>query len=373
VALTTVACSAATPGQPHAAITVTSSASERESAPPTSTSAAPGPTARTDPPPTAGPATGGVAFLRLVQHLVDARRQPVNDLSTAMKAGDVAKTTASARKLRDAEYAFAVAARQVTVTPTARNDLYTVLRDENTLIGDLDKAAAATTMAQFNKAYSAVGIDAPKMSTAAMTVLTDLDVATTHPAAHLAPHDLPPAVQPVTNSRLFSAEGSAATYTSAGYRLSVSGRTGSVQEDLSRPVHLGDTSVTADVTMTGPATTAYVACRSSGGGTAAGRGYYLGITNDGSFYVQLIDTDTHAVVNLAGGSSPAIKTGNGAKNVIRGDCIGHYLTLFANSQPLMQVYDDRLDRGNAGIAMSAAGGPGTVEYTGFSVFGTAAG
>ena len=136
-------------------------------------------------------------------------------------------------------------------------------------------------------------------------------------------------------------------------------------------MHLGDTSITADVTMTGPAATAYVACRSSGTGTAAGRGYYFGVGNDGSFYIQFIDTDAQAVINLAGGSSPAIKTGNAARNVLRADCIGQYLTLFANSQPLMQVYDDRLDSGNAGVGISESSGSGTVEYASFSVLGTA--
>jgi hypothetical protein len=226
-------------------------------------------------------------------------------------------------------------------------------------------------MADFQKAYSAIATDAPKTSTAAMTVMTDLDVATTHPTAHLAPHDLPAVAQPGSDTRLFGEEGSAATYTPSGYRLSVPGQSGSVQEDLSRPVHLGDTSITADVVMTGPAATAYVACRSSGTGTVAGRGYYLGITSDGTFYVQLIDTGSHTVVNLASGTSASIRTGDNARNVLRGDCIGHYLTLFANSQPLMQVYDDRLDSGNAGVGMSVFPGPGTVDYAGFSVFGTA--
>lgn len=322
-------------------------------------------------PAAAGPATGGVEFLHLYQQLVAARVEPLNEVDASARTRDLSAAVTAVRKIRDAEYAFDTAARKVTLAPAASSDFTALLTDENTLIADLDKAAAATTADQFSSAYSAVQADGQKTNGEEFAVCTDLDVATSHPTQHLAPHDLPPQSG---GSRPFGTEngnGARAGYVSGGYQLQVDNGPGSVFEDMTPAVHLTDTSVTADVTMTGRSTTAYVACRSDGTGTQAGRGYYLGISSDGSFWVQIVDSAGRSNVKLAGGTSSSIHSGDGARNVLRGDCVDHYLTLFVNSQPLVQVYDDTLSSGNVGVGESVNGGPGSVLYSGFSAFGTA--
>jgi hypothetical protein len=306
--------------------------------------------------------------------LFDTRRPLLNQLNAAGTAGRLSGCVTALRSLRDAEYSFNVAVRKIAVDNSVMPDVNAMLRDSNTLITIDDGAVKAPTFAKFTAMWKKALTVARRLGEEEITVGADLDVMTDHPTTHLTPATLPDVVKPY-QSHLFGSEGNSsinAGYKNGIYRMRIAQPSGSIDEDLLHPVNVADTTVSADVYLLGKATTAFVSCRNSGSGTHSGTGYYLGITSDGTWYIQRVDTDAQQVVNLASGFSSVIHTGNNAKNSFLADCAGHYLTLFANSMPIFQVYDDTLSSGNVGVGASVFPGPGEVVLGNFTASGSRA-
>lgn len=134
-----------------------------------------------------------------------------------------------------------------------------------------------------------------------------------------------------------------------GYLLKVTGQSGIALEADRHRQQLRDTTVGATAHQTGNGTT-YLTCRSTGAGTSTGREYTFGVGTNGVWEIQYINAGTHQVKNLATDTSSAIHSGNDVTNTIRADCIGDYLTLFANGTPIYQVYDSTLRRGRLASA-----------------------
>jgi hypothetical protein len=320
------------------------------------------------------PRPGGVELLRAYQDLLAARAPLLNDIGTAGKTLDWQRAVGDVRKIRDAEYQFNLAARKASVDSTTAPDFNAMLAADNNLISVLDRASSASDSDSFKAADQQVNDAGQKADDAELKVLSDLDAATKNPTKHMAPTTLPAAVQGTENNgKPFPTESgnqAAADYVSGGYRLSVSGTTGSVQEQVTRKLSLGDTSVTVDVALTGPDTTGFATCRGTGSGTDAGEIYAAGVSSNGAFYIQDLDTANHQVRTLASGQAADAPTGTDVKDVIRMDCIGHYLTLVVNQKPVFQVFDSKLSTGNVGVASSVNSGPGSVTVSAFSAFGS---
>ncbi len=99
-----------------------------------------------------------------------------------------------------------------------------------------------------------------------------------------------------------------------------------------------------------------------------------------NFYALLISSDGYYVVIAnAGGEwqlvgmerallSGKIKKGS-ASNIIRADCVGDRLSLYANGSKLVEVKDDRFGSGDVGLIASAYDEPGVdIRFTDFVVF-----
>jgi hypothetical protein len=99
--------------------------------------------------------------------------------------------------------------------------------------------------------------------------------------------------------------------------------------------------------------------------------FYVGaITSSGQFaiYRNLGDSGLELIGMAALGFSPAIKLEEGP-NHLRFDCIGNTLTLFANDSQLVQVSDETLPEGEAGLYIGTFDEVGTeILFDNFVVY-----
>ena len=105
-----------------------------------------------------------------------------------------------------------------------------------------------------------------------------------------------------------------------------------------------------------------VMCRAS-----EGNGYFFMITGSGH-YAIFIGTDDALEPLVNWQPSPAIQSGLD-NNLIRAECIGDQLALYANDQPLVEITDSTYQQGFAGIAIAAADGePAYVGFDNMTIF-----
>lgn len=321
-----------------------------------------------------GPGLGGVDFLRTFQKLIDDRRQPMNDLNAAGQTKDLQKAITANRQIRDAEYNFNIAVRKLTIDPRVVPDVNTMLAASNDLVAAIDKANESTTVAEFSSAYDEMTKTGQAAETAEYQVLSELNVMTKTPTAHMAPATMPYAVRGTdSNGRPFQEDpgpnGDGASYGSGGYQISIS-KVGLALEDVTTNALLQDAKVVGDWSLTGSDVTGYLTCRDTGnGGSSTGQEYAAGIGTTGAYYVQILDSRVNKVVNLASGQVDGFTASSSANVSERLDCIGNYLTLYYNDKPVIQVYDDRLDEGRVGIGATTPSGPAKAVLTGFDAFG----
>jgi hypothetical protein len=99
--------------------------------------------------------------------------------------------------------------------------------------------------------------------------------------------------------------------------------------------------------------------------------FYVGaITSNGQFaiYKSIGDGGLELVGMAAMGFSPAIKLGE-EPNHLRFDCVGNTLTLFANDSQLVQVTDETLAEGEAGLYIGTFDEAGTeILFDNFVVY-----
>jgi hypothetical protein len=95
-----------------------------------------------------------------------------------------------------------------------------------------------------------------------------------------------------------------------------------------------------------------VVCRAAPGNN--GDGYYFMISADGMYTIRRGATDeVKPLIPWTG--SGAIHQDKGV-NRIRAVCIGDYLALYVNGQFVAETYDDRYQRGNAGLTAAVPEG-----------------
>jgi hypothetical protein len=120
-----------------------------------------------------------------------------------------------------------------------------------------------------------------------------------------------------------------------------------------------DVRIEADVTrQEGPSDGYYgVVCRHE-----SGSNYYgLVISPNGTYGILQKRNGTIQFLQENTVPSPAIQTGFGATNRVRGDCVGDTLTLYANGQRLLEVQNSDFPSGSAGMLA------GTRRQTGLRV------
>jgi monomeric isocitrate dehydrogenase len=95
--------------------------------------------------------------------------------------------------------------------------------------------------------------------------------------------------------------------------------------------------------------------------------YGLEIGSDGSYGIlKMLDGKMDF---LAEGSAPDGVIQADQPNLLRGECVGETLTLFANGQKLAEAQDADLDRGAAGMLAGTHGNPGfEALFTAFKVY-----
>jgi PBP1b-binding outer membrane lipoprotein LpoB len=323
------------------------------------------------PAPNDGPLAGGVDYLKAIRTLNATRDSALSRLGAAYQASKLQLAIAAVHTIRVAQYKFTVRVRALKVDKAAASNVSALLTATNQLIAELDRAANDATVASFAKDYSKFGKYGAREIAAEQLILIDLKIASDHPTEHLAPQDLPAAAIAATRPLNSETSQSAVTgYDSGGYRMTVVGKTGSALDNVTEPVNLADTRVTATVRLVGAATNGYVACRSTGTGTDTGTEYLLGIGSDGTYRIELVNVQQRQYNMLATGTSSVIHAGSEATNSIEGVCIGSYLTLIVNGKPIYQIYDASLSTGSVGVGASTSTGPGSTVVTAFNAFGT---
>ncbi len=91
---------------------------------------------------------------------------------------------------------------------------------------------------------------------------------------------------------------------------------------------------------------------------ADGSNYYmLGVSSDGSYMIGKQKAGNLIFLIEGKDESASVNTGN-APNLIRGDCIGNTLTLYANGTMLASVEDSEFTAGAAGLAVGTKRNPG---------------
>ncbi len=93
-----------------------------------------------------------------------------------------------------------------------------------------------------------------------------------------------------------------------------------------------------------------VVCRSDRGGDY----YHFGVSADG-YYEILRFTDGEVTVLAGPESSGFINTGYGARNLVRVECVGSRLSLWANGNLLATVNDSSYSSGYIGLGCDALG------------------
>ena len=98
-----------------------------------------------------------------------------------------------------------------------------------------------------------------------------------------------------------------------------------------------------------------------------GNGYFFMITGSGH-YAIFVGTDDAFQPLVNWQASTAIKSGLD-NNLIRAECVGNQLSLYANNQQLVAVTDNTYQQGFAGMAVAAADGePAYVGFDNMTIF-----
>lgn len=91
---------------------------------------------------------------------------------------------------------------------------------------------------------------------------------------------------------------------------------------------------------------------------ANGSNYYmLGVSSDGSYMIGKQKAGNLTFLIEGKDETGAVNTGN-APNLVRADCIGNTLTLYANGNLLASVEDSEFSAGSAGLAVGTKRNPG---------------
>jgi hypothetical protein len=101
----------------------------------------------------------------------------------------------------------------------------------------------------------------------------------------------------------------------------------------------------------------------------SGKLYFFYLCQDGSYHLYLyLDYSGNHTKDLAGGSSPAIKTGLGQSNVLAVVAQGNTMDLYVNKQKLASASDGTYSHGQIGLVGDSSSNPTEVVFSNAKVW-----
>ena len=295
-------------------------------------------------------------------------------LGTDTQAQALAEMNDDIRNLRTSQFNFDAAVREIKFPGKLTKDFNDFLTASSAYIAALDDQALSTTTDDF-KAKNTVAFAAFDKDRAALATLrADVGLPARGDPRRFAPDNLPVAFSDDLSKdrgKWFHGDVGTAAGKSAGVTFfnrtgyHINSTEGSIAVAPDVKLSLGTTSVEADVTKTdgidhpfsadGSTTEVFgVMCRVGGASAGVKTGYLFLIDSSGGYRVAVLQKDgTTNILDASRAPEPAIKTGTGAVNHVRADCVDDHFTLFVNGDPVSQVTDNQLASGNVGLFAGA--------------------